>query len=312
MRFRGYAALFLAALLFSVSDVLQRVVVYPATRMLSNYRAVVLGRWQRFLCHTLFMILKVVGGANIPRPDRVPGGPGVLILMNHQSLLDIPMVICSVDGVFPRIVTRQRYAKWIPFVSHTIRTLKYPVVDPGAKAGTLRRQLEHLDQVARTSEVPLLLFPEGTRTRNGKIGRFQPAGLERILGARDWRVYLLVSDGYWRHRKLAHFLAGMQEIEGHLSVLGPFEWRDPEADPADFIVRMRNLMVDELAAVRGGGSPPGDRPSPRPSAGRSSYAGPRRGSGPSASPRLSYLGTTGIIKCPYGVSGHITHGPPLR
>ena len=44
----------------------------------------------------------------------------------------------------------------------------------------------------------------------------------------------------------------MQEIEGHLSVLGPFEWRDPEADPADFIVRMRNLMVDELAAVRGG------------------------------------------------------------
>ena len=256
MKLRGYAALSLAALLFSVSDVLQRIVVYPGTRMLSKHRAAVLGRWQRFLCRTLFMILKVVGGADIPRPGRVPGGPGVLILMNHQSLLDIPMVICSVDGVFSRIVTRQRYAKWIPFVSHTIRKLGYPVVDSGAKAGTLRRYLEHLEQVARTSDSPLVLFPEGTRTRNGRIGHFHTSGLERILGARDWRVYVFVSDGYWRHAKLAHFLSGMQEIEGHLSVLGPFEWTDPEADPEDFIARMRNLMVDELARVRGAEADP--------------------------------------------------------
>ena len=251
MKIRGYAALSLAALLFSVCDLLQRGVVYPAARMLSKYRPAVLGRWQRFQCRTLFMILKVVGGADIPRPGRVPGGPGVLILMNHQSLLDIPMVIASVDAGFPRIVTRKRYARWIPLISQTIRALEYPLVNPGAGAGTLRRHLDQLEQVARTSDAPLVLFPEGTRTRNGKIGRFQTAGLERILRARDWRVYLLVSDGYWRHRKLAHFLGGMQEIEGHLSVLGPFEWKDPDADPADFMARMRGLMVDELARVRG-------------------------------------------------------------
>ena len=251
MRIRGYAALFLAALLFSASDLLQRVVVYPVTWMLSKHRAVILGRWQRYLCRTLFMILKVVGGADIPRPSRLPGGPGVLILMNHQSILDIPMVIASVHGAFLRIVTRQRYAKWIPIISHTIRTLEYPVVDPGAKAGTTRRYLERLGQVARTSDVPLVLFPEGTRTRNGKIGRFQTSGLERILKARDWMVYVLVSDGYWRHAKLADFAGGMQEIKGHLSVLGPFEWNHPEADPGEFIQRMRDLMVEELARIRG-------------------------------------------------------------
>jgi 1-acyl-sn-glycerol-3-phosphate acyltransferase len=97
----------------------------------------------------------------------------------------------------------------------------------------------------------LVLFPEGTRTKNGKIGRFQTAGLERILRARDWKVYVFVSDGYWLHAKLAQFLGGMQKIKGHLSVLGPFEWNDPEADPEDFIARMRGLMVDELARVRG-------------------------------------------------------------
>jgi len=250
LRIRGYAALSLAAVLFLVSDLLQRIVVYPVTWILPTRRAAILGTWQRYLCRTLFVILKVIGGADIPRPGRVPGGPGVLILMSHQSLLDIPMVIASVDGTFLRIVTRQRYAKWIPIISHTIRTLEYPVVNPGAKAGTTRRYLERLGEVARTGDAPLVLFPEGTRTRNGKILRFQTSALERILGARDWMVYVLVSDGYWRHAKLSHFVGGMQEIKGHLSVLGPFEWNDPEADPGDFIERMRDLMVEELARIR--------------------------------------------------------------
>ena len=61
--------------------------------------------------------------------------------------------------------------------------------------------------MARTSAAPLVLFPEGTRSTDGEIGRFRTAGLERILGARDWVVYVLVSDGYWRHGKLVDFIA---------------------------------------------------------------------------------------------------------
>ena len=268
MKFRGYATLSLVAVFFSVGDLFQRMVVCPTARMLSASGPTILGRWQRFLSGTLFMILNRVGGADIPRPGRVPGRPGVLILMNHQSILDIPMVIASVEGAFPRIVTRQRYAKRIPIVSHTIRALEYPVVDPGAKAGTLRRQLVQLEQAARESDVPLLLFPEGTRTRCGKIGHFQTAGLERILRARDWTVYVFISDGYWRHAKLAHFLSGMHELKGHLSILGPFEWNDPEAHPEDFMARMRKLMVDELARVRGAETDlaPGPALAPAPSA----------------------------------------------
>ena len=256
MRFRGYAALSLAAVLFPVSDLIQRFVVCPMARMFPARRPAILAGWLRFLSRTLFMILRTVGGARIPRPGRVPGGPGVLILMSHQSVLDIPMVVLSVDGVFPRIVTRLRYASWIPLISHTARMLEYPMVNPAAKAGKGRRLLEQLSHVARTSEAPLVLFPEGTRTQDGEIGRFQTAGLERILRARDWRVYVLVSDGYWRHRRVADFLGGMQGIEGHLSVLGPLEWKDPEIDPADFIARMRGKMVDELARVRGGETDP--------------------------------------------------------
>ena len=250
MSIRACTTLSLVALFFSLSDLSQRTVVCTVARMVPRHGPILYGRWQRFLSRTLFMILRRAGGADIPRPGRVPGGPGVLILMNHQSILDIPMAIVAGEGVFSRIVTRQRYARGIPVISHTIRALKYPVVNPRAKAGTGRRLLEQLEQVARTSDAPLILFPEGTRSVDGEIGRFRTAGLERILGARDWIVYVLVNDGYWRHAKLAHFLEGIQKMKGRLSILGPIEWSDPAADPEDFIARLRNLMVDELARMR--------------------------------------------------------------
>ena len=43
----------------------------------------------------------------------------------------------------------------------------------------------------------------------------------------------------------------MTKITGHLSVLGPFEWTEPASDPGSFIDRMRSIMVNELARLRG-------------------------------------------------------------
>ena len=100
------------------------------------------------------------------------------------------------------------------------------------------------------SAVPLSLFPEGRRTRDGKIGRFRTAGLERILGARDWSVYVLVCDGYWKHARFVQFLGETSGIEGRVSLHGPFRWRDPDSDPGAFIAGMREVMVEELARVR--------------------------------------------------------------
>jgi 1-acyl-sn-glycerol-3-phosphate acyltransferase len=250
VKLRGSLALSLVAALLVMSDLFQRLVICPLANFSRSFGPRLIGAWQRLVVSTLFSLLRWIGGARIPRPPRIPGEPGVLILMNHQSLLDIPLIVAAVDGHYPRIVTRRRYARWIPLISHTLRKLSYPLVDPGAKAGAGRRHLEDLEEMARTSEVPLALFPEGTRTRDGEVGRFRTRGLERILGARDWNVYMLVGDGFWKHAKLVHFVNGMGGIEGQLSVLGPFEWPDPDADAEPFIDRMHELMVAELERVR--------------------------------------------------------------
>jgi 1-acyl-sn-glycerol-3-phosphate acyltransferase len=249
-KLRGYLALTVACLALLMLDPVQRFVIAPWVRLFPSRRIAVLGRWQRLLAHTMLGSVSRVGGARVPDLPDVPGGQGTLVLMNHQSLLDIPMVVASVKDAYPKIVTRRRYLRWIPLISHMTRLYQYPVVDPAAKAGALRRMFGEIREAARTSDVPLAIFPEGTRTRDGEIGRFKTSGLAVILEQRPWTVYVLVVDGFWERARLKDFLRGMSAIRGRAELVGPFPWEDAGADPEPFIREMRAQMVRRLAEMR--------------------------------------------------------------
>ena len=234
-------------------EVVQRMVVMPWVRLRPTSRIPVLGRWIKIMAWLMTRPVGFLSGGVIPRPDRiVPTGPGVLILMNHQSLLDIPLVIQTVDGGYPRIVTRKRYVnRWIPVISHMVRLYKYPLVDPTANPEEIRISLEALSEAAAETDVPLAVFPEGTRTRNGEIGRFKKGGLSRILAARPWTVYVFVADGFWRAAKFKDFVQGVTHVEGRMEHVGTLEWADPAEDPTAFIAQVRNMMKERLSAMRG-------------------------------------------------------------
>lgn len=193
-----------------------------------------------------------IAGCRIPRPERiVPARPGVLILMNHQSLFDIPLVIQTVEAAYPRIVTRRRYvSRWIPVISHMIGLYQYPVVDPTANADEMHESLARLSAAAAATEVPMAVFPEGTRTKTGEIGRFKKGALARILAARPWTVYVFVADGFWEAAKFADSIRALSRVKGTMEHAGTLEWTDPAEDPTAFIAEVRNMMKERLAAMR--------------------------------------------------------------
>ncbi len=249
-KLRGYLALIFVCLTLLVLDPVQRLLIAPWVRLAPSRRIAVLGRWQRFLAQVVLRPVSVIGGARIPEIPKVPASDGTLVLMNHQSLLDIPLVVASVKDAYPRILTRKRYMRWIPLISHMTRLYQYPAVDPSAKAGSARRMFDEIRDAARSSDVPLAIFPEGTRTRDGEIGRFKTTGLGIILEQRPWTVYVMVADGFWQRAKLKDFLGGMSGIRGRVELIGPFEWPDAGADPGPFIGKMREHMVRRLAEMR--------------------------------------------------------------
>ena len=252
MRFRRYLAAAVVCLALLVSDLVQRLIIRPWVKLLPSRRTTVLRGWLNLMAWVVTAPVRRVGGGRIPRPLRaIPGGPGVLILMNHQSLFDIPLVVQAVDGGYPRIVTRKRYSRGIPLISHMIGLYEYPVVQPSANPSTVRETLDDLAAAAADAEQPIVIFPEGTRSRDGEIGRFKSAGLSTILAARPWTVYVVVADGFWSVVTFDDFLKRMDQIRGRIEVAGVLEWTDPAADPAPFVFEVRALMVERLAAMRG-------------------------------------------------------------
>jgi len=252
VKLRGYLALLLICSAFLFCDLYQRTVIALRVKLDPEGRIRILGPWIDSMATLVLGTLSRVGGASFPRPERVvPAEPGVLIVMNHQSVLDIPLVVQTMEAGYPRIVTRARYHRFIPLISHMVRLYQYPVVDPSANARELVTAVTSLQREARDSDVPIAIFPEGTRTRDGEIGRFKKRGLGHILKAREWRVYVFVADGFWENRRFLDFLKGMGRLEGRMAYLGRVDWTDPTADTQPFIDELREMMIRGLEELRG-------------------------------------------------------------
>ena len=248
---RSYLALASVILFLVFADIVLRLVVSPLTRAFPSHRHNMLVKWAKAMAHGClapFRILRVIA---ISRPPEVPGTPGTLVVMNHQSVWDIPIMIWLVKDNFVRIVTRARYVRrYLPTVSKMVMLFGFPVVNPGFQGKELRRSLLEMKSAARKDDAPLGIFPEGTRTKDGEIGEFRTAGMKVLLRARPWTVHALVSDGLWRQAKVKHLVASPEAVSARVEHAGVFEWSDPRADADPFIDGIRRRMVEKLHEMR--------------------------------------------------------------
>jgi 1-acyl-sn-glycerol-3-phosphate acyltransferase len=68
-----------------------------------------------------------LGGATLRRSGMVSTASPMLVIMNHQSLLDIPTAGLMCSPLVPWFVTRKRYHHGIPAVSPCLRLMGCPI-----------------------------------------------------------------------------------------------------------------------------------------------------------------------------------------
>lgn len=246
-RIRGVLALVLEAVVFLTADAVQRSLIVVMIKARPRSRDEILTRWARAFNATILRIIRVVGGARLSIAARIPFAPGTLVLMNHQSLLDIPVAIECIERGYPLIVARERYARGYPLLSHMIRLYGHPTVRPGEHAGS---QLDALRRAAEAAVRPVVIFPEGTRSRDGGIRPFKRGGLKTILPARRWSVHVLVGDGMSGAADVAGFVKNVGRVTVRVESVGPYPFDPHRDDTEGFISSMQGVMTEKLAEMR--------------------------------------------------------------
>jgi 1-acyl-sn-glycerol-3-phosphate acyltransferase len=238
----------LEALLFVSGDIWGRLVVEPFGRLFPERRDWAIRTHYRILRDAIIAILRGVGRARFDIVPRVPAQGGILVIMNHQSLLDIPVSAHMVPDGIPRYVTHYRYAHGVPLVSHMIGMMQAIPVYPGR---VNRGELDRLADIARTAEHPIMLFPEGHRTRDGEIRPWKRGALDAFLSARVWTVHVVVIDGLWQVALIPDFIRNLTRVRCRFESAGVFEYDGRGRERHDELVeQMHAAMCAKLSEMR--------------------------------------------------------------
>lgn len=130
--------------------------------------------------------------------ENLASSGGYIFVSNHQSMFDIPIFGGILSNYLPRFVSKRSLANGLPTVSLYLRAGGHALIDRGDRAQALTA-IADMGAWCEDRGVAAVIFPEGTRSRDGSLGSWKVAGLEALLGAApDLQIVPTVIDGSWR------------------------------------------------------------------------------------------------------------------
>lgn len=111
---------------------------------------------------------------------NLPKGVPLIYVSNHQGLNDIPPMIWFLRKSHPKFVSKIELGKGIPSVSYNLRHGGAVLIDrkdPKQAISALMKFGKYLEENKRSA----VIFPEGTRSRNGVPKRFSENGLKMMV-----------------------------------------------------------------------------------------------------------------------------------
>jgi 1-acyl-sn-glycerol-3-phosphate acyltransferase len=121
-----------------------------------------------------WMILKVGGiSLKVEGLKHLDPRNQYVFVANHQSNVDIPVLIQSLAGFQLRWIAKKELL-WVPFFGWAMWASKHIIVDRSDRLNAVR-SLQKAKQRLQAG-ISIVIFPEGTRSRNGQLLPFKKGG----------------------------------------------------------------------------------------------------------------------------------------
>ncbi len=96
-----------------------------------------------------------------------------VLMSNHTSLYDIPIIFMTFPDNSIRMIAKKELFK-VPLWGHAMKTSEFVAVDRKNSTQAIK-DLEEVQQKMKSGIIPWIA-PEGTRSRDGKLGPFKKGG----------------------------------------------------------------------------------------------------------------------------------------
>jgi 1-acyl-sn-glycerol-3-phosphate acyltransferase len=166
--------------------------------------AVRLGLW------ILGMSLKVSGIENIDRKKTS------IFMCNHLSALDGPLLFMIIPQPIRVILKKESFR--IPIIGQAMRLVGFVPVDrKGLKGG--KKSIDQATRLIKEKAYSFLIFPEGTRSRDGKLQVFKRGGFFLALNSQADVVPISIQGTFELMPKASFFIKkGRVKIDFHPAV----------------------------------------------------------------------------------------------
>lgn len=140
---------------------------------------------------------------------KIPKSKSLIIVANHQSLYDIPPIIWFLRRWHPKFISKKELGKGIPSVSYNLRyggSVLIDRKDPKQALPAIKRIAEYMEQHNRS----VVIFPEGTRSKNGTPKNFSESGLKTLFKYAPSAVVLPITiNNSWKMVRYGMFPMGL-------------------------------------------------------------------------------------------------------
>lgn len=160
-----------------------------------------------------FLLLSVIyslfSTARIDFRTPIPEGKPIIFVANHQSLFDIMTMGWFLRRYHPKYVSKIELGRNIPSISYNLRhggSVLIDRKDPRQALPALKQMGEYIQDYNRS----VIIYPEGTRSRDGKPGHFSNNGLKILCKyAPDALVVPVTINNSWRVFRYGGFPFGL-------------------------------------------------------------------------------------------------------